>query len=84
LTLGNIPQPCVANEGRHQIDRPPAVGQEIEFELDVEDVVPLSEVEFVAVDAELRAHSPDLHLDEAMRLETTVEGFDRVGGRCCR
>jgi hypothetical protein len=69
-----------ANEGRHQIDGPPAVGEDVELELDVEDVVPLREVELVVVDAVLLAHPPDLHFDEAVRLDPPVEGLQRSGG----
>ena len=46
---------------------------EVELQLDVDHVVPLGEVELLG---EVPAEAADLHLQEPVRLDAPVEGFD--------
>ena len=65
-----------ANVGLEQVDRPPAVGENIDFHLEIENVVPLREVEIVV---EAFIEDADLHLAEAVGLNASVEELEGRG-----
>ena len=50
-----------------------AVGCDFELKFDVENVVPLGDVELICP---VLADTPELHLVEAVNLESAVEGFE--------
>ena len=66
-----------AGIGLEQVDRPEAVGRDVELVLEGEDVVPLREVGFLV---EAAVEDPDLLFDEAVDLDAAVERLEGPRG----
>ena len=64
------------NVGLEQIDRAPAVGKNVDLHLEIDDVVPLGEIEIVV---ELFVEDADLHFRETVGLNAPVEEFQSFG-----
>ena len=64
------------NVGLEQIDRAPAVGKNVDLHLEIDDVVPLGEIEIVV---ELFVEDADLHFRETVGLNAPVEEFQSLG-----
>jgi hypothetical protein len=63
-----------------QVEGPEAVGRDVGFDLDVQDVVPLGEVPVLV---EVARDGTDLGLVEAVDLEAAVEELEGASGRGC-
>jgi len=65
-----------ANVGLEQVDRAPAVGKNVDLYLEIQNVVPLGEIEIIV---ELFIEDTDLHFRETVGLNASVEEFQSLG-----
>jgi hypothetical protein len=78
LGVDGVVAPLDADVGLEQVEGADPVGREVGLELQVDDVVPLGEIELLG---EPLVEGADLHLHEAVHLQAPVEGLHRTGAR---